>query len=148
MIHVDKIKKLLRLARCKAASPAEAAQALNRALQLIEHHRIDIAALDLDEDTERIVCEHIHVGDRLSLIKRLVNGILLNYFHVRTCIDRPRLTVIGYENDVSIARYVFDFLVGACTRALRDYAQSERKARRKITLVKKTNEQLTDSRRG
>jgi hypothetical protein len=134
---VERIKKLLRLARDKAASPAEAANALNRALELIRQHEIDIAGLDLDEPTERLVCEHIHLGERVSLIKFLIAGVLENYFRVRVCISRPKLAVVGFETDVTIAGYVFAFLVRACTQGLKAFCDGERKSRRKVTTLKK-----------
>lgn len=90
---VDRVKKLLRLARDNAATPAEAAQALNRAMKLITDHRIDAATLDLDEETEQLVCEHIHIGSRISAIKLQVGGILRRYFHVRPVVDYPRLSI-------------------------------------------------------
>jgi hypothetical protein len=134
---VERVKKLLRLARDKAAAQAEAAQALNRALELIRQHEIDVAALDLDEPTERLVCERVHVGWSISFIKRRVNTILLTYFKVRTIWDRPNLAIVGFESDVTIAGYVFHFLVRACSEALKEYVQGERKARRKVTTRKK-----------
>lgn len=42
---IDKIQKLLRLAKCSAATPAEAAAALEKAIQLAMQHGIDIAKL-------------------------------------------------------------------------------------------------------
>lgn len=134
---IERVKKLLRLARDKAASPAEAALALNRALELVQQHEIDVAALDLDEPTERLVCERVRVGWSISFIKRRVNTILLSYFRVRTIWDRPDLAIVGFETDVTIAGYVFHFLVRACSDALRDYVAAERKARRKVTTRKK-----------
>lgn len=135
----DLVKKLLRLARCNAASPAEAAQALNRAMELIDRHRLDIAALDLDEETEKLVCEQILVGERISFIKRKVNVLLLLHFKVRTCWRWRYLAIVGFENDVTLAGYAFDFLVRACTRATSDFAAQERKARRKVNATKKKN---------
>lgn len=139
MKHVETIKALLRLARDRAASPAEAALALNRALELIAKHNIDIATLDLDGPTERLVNERVHVGERISQIKFLVAGILQEFFHCRICISRPHLRIVGRESDVTIATYVFDFLVRAASSGLRDYCVRERKARRKITGPKRAN---------
>ena len=135
----DKVKKLLRLAACKAATPAEAAAALNRAMELIGRHHIDIASLDLDEDTERIVCERIKVGQRVSFIKRRCADILINYFKVRGIWDRDCLAVVGFEHDVTMAGYVFHFLVGACTRSVAQFAKDEKAARRRTTANKKKN---------
>lgn len=137
MNHIEKIKKLLRLARDRAASPAEAAQALTRAMEMIARHDLDLAEINLDEPTEKFIRDHIHVGQRVSLIKKLVATILERFFSVRVCLTSPRLAVLGRESDVQIALYVFDFLVRSCTRALANYAARERAARRKITAGKK-----------
>lgn len=144
----EKVKKLLRLAGCKAASPAEAALALERAQDLILRHQIDIASLNLDENMERIVTERIVIGRSITLIKRLVVGILINYFPVRSLFEiksschggrNVELVVMGFESDVTMAGYVFHFLVGACSRAVRQFAKEEREARRKVTKNKNTN---------
>lgn len=134
---VERVKKLLRLARDKAAAPAEAELALSRALDLIEQHEIDAADLNLDEPTERLVCERVRVGQRVSLIKFLVAGVLEGYFRVRVCISRPDLSVVGFETDVTIAGYVFAFLVRACSQGLEGFCDHERKRRRKATTLKK-----------
>lgn len=137
MNHIEKITKLLRLARDKAASPAEAAQALARALELIAKHDLDLGEINLDEPTEKFVRDHIHVGQRVSLVKKLVAGIMLSFFHVKVCLTSPRLAVLGRDSDVQIALYVFDFLVKSCTRECVLWAQSERSSRRKVTPSKK-----------
>lgn len=132
-LHVDLIKKLLRLARDKAASPAEASQALNRAMDLIRKHDVDIATLDLDEDEERMVLERIEIGWRVSLAKDHAMRILVNYFNVRVVLCRPDVAILGTESDVAIAIYVFEFILGACTRATAAWAKREKAARRKTT---------------
>lgn len=135
----DKVKKLLRLAGCKSATPAEAANALNRAKELMDRHHIDVASLDLDADTERLVCEKIKVGQRVSLIKRLVVNILRNHFNVKCIYDHVDVAVIGFEHDVTMAGYVFHFLVGACNRSVKEFCALEKKARRKMSETKKKN---------
>lgn len=138
----DLVKKLLRLARDKAATPAEAASALNRALELIEKHRIDVDSLDLDADTERLVCERIHIGARVSFLRKGVARVLQSYFRVRICWERcswegVNLALVGFAQDVTIATYVFDFLVGSCSRAQVEYIRAEKKARRVVNAKKK-----------
>lgn len=151
MKHVEQIKKLLRLARDKAASPAEAANALNRAMDLIAKHDVDVATLDLDEETDNLVRENIPCGARISTIKFLIAGLLENYFKVRICLSKRRdfdprrwrmtsestIAIVGAESDVQIAIYVFEFLCGAATRAQSAWASEEKKARRKVTGNKK-----------
>lgn len=138
----DKIKKLLRLARCPGATAAEAANALSRAMEMIEKHQIDASSLDLDEEAERIVDERIQAGQRVSLIKKLVANLLVHFFSVRVIRECDRFgdvsfVLVGYEHDVTIAQYVFEFLTRACTKASSRYAATERQARRRVTLRKK-----------
>ena len=131
--HVDLIKKLLRLGRDKAASPAEASQALNRAMELIRKHDVDIATLDLDDEGERMVLERIEIGWRVSLTKHHAMKILINHFNVHVVLSRPDAAILGAESDVAIAIYVFEFILGACTRATVVWAKREKAERRKTT---------------
>jgi hypothetical protein len=130
---VTLIKKLLRLARDKAASPAEASQALNRAMELIQRHNVDAAALDLDTEEESFVTEKIEIGWRTSLAKHHALLMVDNYFGVRVVLSRPHAAIMGRESDVAIARYVWSFLLGAINRATTAWATAEKKARRKTT---------------
>ena len=131
--HVDLIKKLLRLGRDKAASPAEASQALNRAMDLIRKHDVDIATLDLDEDEERMVLERVEIGWRVSLAKHHALKILIGHFNVHVVLSKPDAAILGTESDVAIAIYVFEFILGACARATVAWAKKEKLARRKTT---------------
>lgn len=131
--HVALIKKLLRLARDKAASTAEASQALNRAMELIQRHNVDLAALELDEADEQFVMEKLKIGWRISLAKHHALRILINCFNIRAVICKPFVAVMGTESDVAIATYVWEFILGACSRATADWAKAEKKARRKTT---------------
>lgn len=141
---INLVKKLLRLAKCTGATPDEAANALNKALGLIEKHRIDIASLDLDEETENIVSERINVGARVSTIRKLATSVVETHFSVKAVIVRSRysghnIDFVGFEHDVTVALYVFAFIVRACTRSLSEYCKAERKARRVISGAKRAN---------
>lgn len=135
--HVDLIKKLLRLARCKAASHAEASLALNRAMELIRKHDVDVATLDLDDAGERMVLERIEIGWRVSLAKHHALRVLLNHFNVDVVLSKPDAAILGTQSDVAIAIYVFEFILGACTRATSAWAKREKAARRKTTGAKR-----------
>lgn len=142
----EKVRKLLRLARCKGATPAEAANALNRALELIEKHRIDMADLNLDEETERLVCENIDAGSRLSIARKLAINLVERHFHVKIIlvpgsrsIFPNKLSVVGFEHDVTFALYAFDFICRACSQSQKEWAIIERKARRRVSGAKREN---------
>lgn len=130
---IERVKKLLRLARDTAASPPEAAAALNRALALIQQHKIDTAALDINSETEEIIRDVIFVGERLDEVKYMAWGILQAHFRVRACKSHRCLTLVGFTADVKIAGYVFDFLVRACRRATAEWTEREKRHRRKTT---------------
>ena len=122
---LDKIRKLLRLAQ--SSNVHEAALAMERAFELASRHSINLDAVDLDEETRRVLHERFHVGARFSLIRRLTVGILENYFNVTLVKDAPHYVFIGTAAEVEIAMYVHGFLVAACSRCLRAYAAEQRR---------------------
>lgn len=133
---LDKIKKLLRLGQ--SSNPHEAALAIERAFEIASRHNIELASIDLDEEERRIVHEYHRVGCRLSLDRKLILGIVLNYFNVGVvmCHARESVCFIGRPSDIEIAKYVFEFLVGACRDGLRRY---QREQSRKLSRSKREN---------
>lgn len=128
----DKIKKLLRLAQ--SSNQHEAELALQRAFEMAARHNIDMAGLDLDDTTKRILHEKFHVGERFSLIRKLTFGILETFFNVSIVMARPNILFVGTATDVQIAIYIHQFLVGVCSRALRAFETTQR---RKLTPTKR-----------
>lgn len=128
---LEKIKKLLRLGQ--SSQPHEAAQAMRRAFELAQKHGVDVASLDLDERTERLVHEYFKTGERLSLLRLRVLELVQTFFPVNLVLSRGHAVFIGRESDVAIAGYVLDFLVWAGSRGLRDYCAEEKAHRRKMT---------------
>ncbi|HWY76904.1 MAG TPA: DUF2786 domain-containing protein [Verrucomicrobiae bacterium] len=116
---LEKIKKLLRLAQ--SSNRHEAELAMQRAFELAARHNIDMADVDVDEQTKRILHKAFGIGARFSLIRKLTLSILENYFNVRIVLARPSWLFVGTETDVEIAIYVHGFLVSACSRCLRKY---------------------------
>lgn len=133
----ERIKKLLRLGADKRGNAHEAERAMQLAFELAEKHRVDIESLDLDERTARIMHEWFELGRRLDRLRRGIIAILQTYFHVSTCVVASQLMVAGREQDIIIARYVYDFLLRAGRDCLRTYAAAERAARRKMTTAKR-----------
>lgn len=134
---IERIKKLLRLAADQRGNRHEAERALALAYELAEKHRVDVAALDLDEKTEVMLHEQWQIGMRFDRLRRGVCGILQTFFHVTVLISKPRLIVIGKPTDVLIARYVHDFLLRAGRDCLKTFEQEQKRLRRRMSKAKR-----------
>lgn len=118
----DKIRKLLRLAG--SANEHEAQLALERAYNLAARHRINIGALELDPDLEKIVEHRVHCGLRVSYLTRLALVVLVRFFHVSVLTSRPHVIFFGAQSDCVVAEYVHQFLTATCRRHLRDFEKA------------------------
>jgi hypothetical protein len=134
---LDKIRKLLRLGQ--SSNPHEAALAIQRAFEIASRHNIELTSIDLEEEERRIVHEYIRVGSRLSLERKLVLNIVLNYFNVNVVSadsSRGDVCFIGLPSDIEIAKYVFEFLVWSCRDGLKRYQKEQP---RKLSRTKREN---------
>ena len=135
---LEKIKKLLRLGT--SANQHEAELALQRAFELARRHNIDLASVDVDDQTRRILHKAFGLGQRTSLLHKLairvvhnhfnVSAIMSNYFHPNLLCVANRVIFVGTETDIEIAWYVVDFLVSACRKSLRQF---QKESPRKLT---------------
>lgn len=114
---VDTIRKLLRLS--KSPHPGEAETALAKALELSARHQVDIDSLDLDDDVRRLIQRAVHVGMRISNVRRFALGIVKLYFNVTPVVRYPHVVLVGTLQDVAVAEYVIGFLVSACATECR-----------------------------
>lgn len=135
---LERIKKLLRLARDKAATQAEAERAMAMAFMLAEKHHVDVAGLNLDDEGEPLVGEFCEFGRR-DPFTLSVASILVRFFHVEACFREKSVLFVGRQTDVQIAGYVFDFLRRAGRAALREYEAAEKRQRRRRTPLKRRN---------
>jgi hypothetical protein len=131
---LDKIKKLLRLGQ--SSNRHEAELAVSRAFELAARHNIDLADVDLDDETRRILHKEFHIGERFSLIRKLTINILMTFFKVNIVLARPVWRFVGTETDIEIAIYIHEFLTAACSRSLREFERAER---RKLSVNKRNN---------
>ena len=119
---IDKIRKLLRLGRDSAASPAEAALAMAKALQLAAEHGIDLAKLP-SEDGKGGGLTHQTENSTKGMAQSLASGIVKRHFGVDTLFDStgPRKVIhfIGMEDNCHLARYCYVYLVRASRAAWR-----------------------------
>lgn len=120
---IERIRKLLRLAR--SSNPHEAELALARALELAREHDVSIEGLNPDEQAkERKVTHHdMSIEARLTYDKRYAWAICRSFFNVSSvevgCIRMVdgwpchgvKMMVVGTEADISIALWVYDFLI-------------------------------------
>lgn len=134
---LERIKKLLRLGQ--SSNSAEAALAMQRAFELASKHGVEVESLDLDERTEKLVHEYFQCGQRPGYLRLRILNILVRYFRVEVCLSYPRVVFAGRESDVQIAGYVYEFLVWAGQKALRDFIAAEKAARRTTNAAKKNN---------
>lgn len=131
---IEKIKKLLRLANCDAASPAEAAQALTRALKMAEDAGINLDQIDPNEDTgddgvSHSTCEHSGIG----IAERLSMHLVCNHFHVehlivRSRYNKPCIHFIGGKVATQLASYAHEYLVKSMRKAWKN--QNDRRLKR------------------
>lgn len=120
---LEKLKKLLRLGQ--SSNPNEASLALERAFEIASQNNIDLASVDVDEETKRIIHERFGIGQRLSLVRHLALNIVLNFFNVNVILSKPDVLFVGTETDIQIGHYVLNFLTWACTKALSDYQKTQ-----------------------
>jgi hypothetical protein len=120
---VEKIQKLLALSECKAASPAEAANAAAQAQKLINQHRISEAELleagtivD-DEKIEYFKEDPIFCAGRISTWQLELASAIASANYCRT-ITRPgmkgfknsaAILLVGRKTDKEIVEYLFHY---------------------------------------
>lgn len=124
---LDKIKKLLRLA--KSNFRAEAELAMQRAMEIAARYRISLDTIDLDADMRAILQQAYRSGWRLMHDQRLAIHTVERFFNVTVIVDRPSILFIGTASDIAIAQHVFDFLVCSHRRCRRDFKSTHRRRR-------------------
>ncbi|HPA20940.1 MAG TPA: DUF2786 domain-containing protein [Verrucomicrobiae bacterium] len=126
---IGRIRRLLKLGNDAAASPAEAEQALSRAMALSRQYHVDAAALaTADEVEEPIEHRRIEVGLRFSFNRKQAACICRDFFSVETVISETDLVMIGTAADLTIAEYVFEYCAATASRALSRWVGGRRLA--------------------
>jgi len=135
--HIEKIRKLLRLAGSSNCHEAELA--MQRALELAARHAVDIHALMDAGEANGTAYRWIPCGLRVSREERLAKGVARRFFQVTTCMSRRSYLLIGEESAMEVALYVIGFLVTTSRRLLADYKKQEQASRRKLTTSKRAS---------
>lgn len=123
-----RITKLLRLARCKGATAAEASTALEKAQRIAAEHHVSLNEIH-DDDDRAGALTHSSKKVRKGLTTRLTAGIVQSHFGVQ-CITISRgaqavMHIVGMPDQVEIATYIFVYV-----RRLLDSAWASRENKR------------------
>ncbi|MBC8009968.1 MAG: DUF2786 domain-containing protein [Burkholderiales bacterium] len=111
---LEKIKKLLRLAR--SSNPHEAALAMAKAMALAAEHRVCLSQVDPDQEATHVTHrDHEDRLARLSAEHHFAALICQRFFRVRCIVRnshaRQFIAIVGATTDAEIALYVLGFLV-------------------------------------
>ncbi len=121
---IDKIRKLLRLAKCSKATPNEAATALSKAMQLAAEHGIDLDKVSTDDAGSQIT--HRTTGALFGVAERNASSLVKSHFNVDVLfskrLGKPVIHFIGYPETCDLAIYVFVYLVRCARNAWKNRA--------------------------
>lgn len=128
---LDKIKKLLRLARDKSASPAEAATALAKALATAAEHGIDLDKVSTDDNAHTIT--HRTTKAAFGDAERNAAHTIRKHFNVDALFSsqdgKKVVHFYGYPEACDLAIYVFVYLVRCAKSAWKNRANKRLKNR-------------------
>lgn len=117
---IERIKKLLRLGKDGAATPAEAAAALSKALKLAMEHGLKLE--DIPADSDSGILTHETVESTAGPAQLLSAGIVKTHFGVDTLFitgGSRKIHFIGLPEQVALAAYVYTYLQRTMCRAWR-----------------------------
>ncbi|MEM1083266.1 MAG: DUF2786 domain-containing protein [Verrucomicrobiota bacterium] len=120
---LDRIKKLLRLSRCSAATPAEAANAMAKAISLAAEHGIDLNKVSTEEDFAAALTHRTEPSQR-GIPHRLASRLVRRHFGVDALFDKvegkPVIHFVGLPENCDLAIYCYVFLVRTLRAAWRN----------------------------
>lgn len=118
---IERIKKLLRLSKDGAATAAEAAAALAKALQLAAEAGVNVADIPVDNDSGCL--GHESIASQAGPAHRLASGLVKTHFGVETLFDsrggKKQIHFIGLPEQIALASYVYTYLVRTMRTAWR-----------------------------
>jgi hypothetical protein len=129
---LKKVKKLLALAG--SCNEHEAKSATEKAQALMLRHNLNMQSLNNISD---YLTDEVNTSSRISRESSLIMSILTRHFFVRCFYDNrfvgytPRgkrkyikvATLVGTNENVTVAKYVFDFLMQTYKRHWNDYSK-------------------------
>lgn len=130
---LDIIKKLLRLARDRAATPAEAAAALSKAAEIAGRHGIDHGSIPVDGDSASPgsgPVSHATVKTDKGPAARMAVSLIETQFGVRAIFAGPELVIVGPGSLVHVAAYAHTYIRRSMAAAWRKRPDKRVKCRR------------------
>jgi hypothetical protein len=124
---IEKIKKLLTLAKDKGATEHEAALATVRAQEFLEKYNLDM----IDVEVEEIITMPFEIGLNKSplWLGMLIRGIMEEFgcqaFVTKKGRHTEQYMIFGTKVDIEVARYVLEYLRGVVMRMQREYASAK-----------------------
>ena len=119
---IEKIKKLLRLAKDGAATPAEAANALAKAIAIAAENDVDLSKIPDDSSTGAGM-SHATEPSQAGVPHRLASRIVSRHFGVEAIFDstgvKPVIHFVGLEENCHLAIYCYVYLVRSMRSAWR-----------------------------
>jgi len=135
---IEKIKKLLRLGGNSAATPAEAALAMSKAIELAKAHGIDLYQIDLSEGGTLGGLTHQTEPSQKGLPQRLASMLVRRHFGVSTIFEsgsrKSVIHFVGVESQCQLARYCYVYLVRTLRAAWRN--RSNRRIRNRESFLR------------
>ena len=117
------------MAKDRAASSAEAATAMRKAMELAAEHGIDLTAIPPD-DPEHGGMTHASETSQAGPAHRKAAALVRRHFGVDTLFDstgeKPVIHFIGFESNTQLALYCYTYLVRASRAAWRKRANKRR----------------------
>jgi hypothetical protein len=131
---ISRIRKLLTLAQCEGATPAEAANAFEKAQRLAEKEGLSLGDIPADESPASSPLTHSILPSALSTFKTLPAYLIGQQIGVKVVTlkgggDRPALVFIGLPHQVTIAIEAYRFLIGAMEASWQNRPDKRMKSR-------------------
>lgn len=128
---LEKIKKLLRLARDKSATPAEAAAAFAKAMEIAADAGIDLAKVSTDDNASSVT--HRTTSALFGDAERLASNLIRKHFNVDALFSTQKqkrvIHFYGFPEACDLAIYVFVYLVRCAKSAWKHRANKRLKKR-------------------
>jgi hypothetical protein len=128
---IEKIKKLLRLARDKSATPAESAAALAKAIAMATESGIDLDKVSTDDNSQSL--NHRTTSARFGSAERNACSIIRKHLNVDALFsNRGGKNVVhlyGFPEACDLAVYVFVYLVRCAKSSWKNRANKRLKNR-------------------
>lgn len=119
---IEKIRKLLALAKNDGSTANEAAIAMRKAISLASEAGVDLDSIPTDTATSATT--HVSIKSTKGCAERFASCLIMHHFSVSTlfysCGAKRVIYIIGFPEQCAIAEYVYVYLVRSMKKAWRD----------------------------